>query len=390
MKDRADTADFYDLEPLFSAEEKLTRDTVREFVREQVKPIIEACYQRAAFPAHLIPEIARLGLFGANLKGYGCAGIGDVAYGLAMQELERGDSGLRSCVSVQGALVMYPIHTFGSEEQKGAWLPRLARGEAIGCFGLTEPDHGSDPASMKTRARRSGNDYVLTGTKTWITNGTISDVSLIWAKDEEGVIRGFLVETDRQGFQARDIQGKLSFRASVTSEIVLNECRVPAANMLPGAEGLKSALMCLSQARYGIAWGVLGAALDCYETALSYAKTRTVFGRPIAARQLVQQKLVWMLAEITKGQLLAYRLGRLKEEGRATFAQISLAKMNNVAFALECARLARDILAASGILGEYPVMRHLCNLETVKTYEGTHDIHTLILGQQITGYDAFR
>jgi glutaryl-CoA dehydrogenase len=354
-----------------------------------VLPVIDRHFEDATFPMDLVPEMARLGLFGSNLpEEYGCAGMGDVAYGLVMQELERGDSGLRSFASVQGALVMYPIHAFGTELQKRRWLPALARGEAIGCFGLTEPDHGSDPAGMTTRARKDGSRWVLNGAKSWITNGTIADVAVVWAK-LDGEVRGFLVEKSTDGFSAPEIKHKMSLRASVTSQLILEDCAVPLENLLPGTEGLKSALMCLNQARYGIAWGALGAAMACYHAALEYARVRTQFGRPIAGFQLVQEKLVTMISEITKGQLLATRLGRLKESGRLHHAQVSLAKRDNVAAALECARLARDILGANGISLEFPVIRHMCNLEAVKTYEGTHDIHTLILGHAITGIEAF-
>ncbi len=382
--------DFYQIDELLTEEERITRDVVRQFVNDRVKPIIEDYNQKCQFPLHLIPEIAKLGLLGANLHGYGCAGMNNVAYGLIMQELERGDSSIRSFVSVQGSLVMYPIYTFGSEEQKSYWLPKLAKGEAIGCFGLTEPDFGSDPGGMITRAKKDGKSYIINGTKMWITNGSIADVAVVWARTDDGTIRGFLVEKGASGFKANDIKGKLSLRASITSELVFEDCRIPEENLLPGTTGLKSALMCLSQARYGISWGAIGVAMECYEVALNYSKNRIVFGKPLASKQLTQQKLVWMLTEITKAQLLSYRLGRLKDEGKASYAQISMAKMNNVNIALECARIARDILAANGIVDEYPVMRHMCNLETVKTYEGTHDIHILILGQNITEFDAFR
>ncbi len=382
--------DFYQIDELLTEEERITRDVVRQFVNDRVKPIIEEYNQKCQFPLHLIPEIAKLGLLGANLHGYGCAGMNNVAYGLVMQELERGDSSIRSFVSVQGSLVMYPIYTFGSEEQKSYWLPKLAKGEAIGCFGLTEPDFGSDPGGMRTRAKKDGKSYIINGTKMWITNGSIADVAVVWAKTDDGTIRGFLVEKGTPGFKANDIKGKLSLRASITSELVFEDCRIPEENLLPGTIGLKNALMCLSQARYGISWGAIGVAMECYEVALNYSKNRIVFGKPLASKQLAQQKLVWMLTEITKAQLLSYRLGRLKDEGKANYAQISMAKMNNVNMALECARMARDILAANGIVDEYPVMRHMCNLETVKTYEGTHDIHILILGQKITEFDAFR
>jgi glutaryl-CoA dehydrogenase len=381
--------DFLALDELLTEEERLVRETVRAFVSEQVLPIIERHFREGTFPADLIPEMARMGLLGANLQGYGCAGLNNVAYGLIMQELERGDSGLRSFVSVQGALCMYPIHAFGSEEQKARWLPLMARGEAIGCFGLTEPDSGSDPASLRTRATRRGKGYVLNGAKAWITNGSTADVAVVWARCEDGVIRGFLVERGSRGLSTRDHSGKFSLRASVTSEIALQDCPVPETNLLPGTDGLKSALKCLNQARYGIAWGGVGSALAVFDESLAYARERIAFGKPIASFQLQQEKLVWMASEITKAQLLALRLGRLKDEGKITPAQISLGKRNNVWLARECARLAREILGASGIADEYQVGRHFCNIEAVYTYEGTHDIHTLILGQELTGYPAF-
>jgi len=382
--------DFYEIEPLLTSEERAARDTVRAWVEDRFLPIVEAHNRAGTFPMEMVPELAKLGVFGANLTGYGCAGMSNVAYGLAMQELERGDSGLRSFASVQGALCMYPILTFGTEEQRGRWLPAMARGEKIGCFGLTEADFGSDPGGMRTRARRDGDAWVLDGTKMWITNGSVADVAIVWAREEKGPIRGFLVEKGTPGFGANDIKGKFSMRASVTSELVLESVRVPDTSRLPGAEGLRGPLSCLNQARYSIACGALGAAMACYDTALRYAQTRIVFDKPIAAYQLVQQKLAWMITEITKGQLLAHQLGRLKDAGRATAPQISMAKMNNVHVALEIARMARDVLGANGILDEYPVARHLCNLETVKTYEGTHDIHTLVIGETITGHPAFR
>ncbi|RME01871.1 MAG: acyl-CoA dehydrogenase, partial [Deltaproteobacteria bacterium] len=334
-------------------------------------------------------KLAALGVLGANLTGYGCAGMNNVAYGLVMQELERGDSGIRSFVSVQGALVMFPIHAYGSPEQKEKWLPAMARGEKIGCFGLTEPDHGSDPAGMETRAVRRNGKWCLNGTKMWITNGSIADVALVWAKTEEGIVRGFLVERDHPGFSSREIQGKWSLRVSVTSELVLEDCEVPDENVLPGVTGMKGPLSCLTQARAGIAWGAIGAACACYDEALRYAKERIQFGKPIASFQLVQAKFAEMLTEITKAQLLALQLGRLKDAGQANYAQVSMAKRNNVAIALDIARTCRDILGANGISDEYHVFRHLCNLETLKTYEGTHDIHTLILGRTITGIPAF-
>ncbi len=381
--------DFYRVDDLLSEEEKMVRATVREFVSEKVAPIIEKHFEEATYPKHLIPEMAELGMYGANLpEEYGCAGMNNVAYGLVMQELERGDSGLRSFASVQGALVMYPIFTFGSEEQKRNWLPKLAKGEKIGCFGLTEPDHGSDPGSMITRAVRRGDCWVLNGAKSWITNGSIADVAVVWAKVDDQVA-GFLVERGTKGFSTPEIRHKMSLRASITSQLIFEDCTIPDTQRLPKADGLKSPLMCLNQARYGIAWGALGAAMACYHGALEYSKARKQFGRPIGSFQLVQEKLAYMLTEITKGQLLALQLGRLKDAGKLHFAQTSLAKRNNVAMALETARMARDILGANGISLEFPVIRHMCNLESVKTYEGTHDIHTLILGQEITGLNAF-
>ncbi len=381
--------DFYRMDDLLSVDERMVRDTVRGFVSEKVVPDADRHFEDATFPMELIPEMAGLGLFGANLpEEYGCAGMNNVAYGLVMQELERGDSGLRSFASVQGALVMYPIYTFGSDEQKRHWLPMLAAGEKIGCFGLTEPDHGSDPGGMTTRAVRRGDCWILNGAKSWITNGSIADIAVVWAK-ADGEVRGFLVEKGTKGFTAPEIKHKLSLRASITSQLIFDDCEIPAANLLPGSGGLKSPLMCLNQARYGIAWGALGAAMACYHAALEYSRFRKQFNRPIASFQLVQEKLVYMLTEITKGQLLALQLGRLKDAGKLHFTQTSLAKRNNVAVALDIARLARDILGANGISLEFPVIRHMCNLESVKTYEGTHDIHALILGEEITGLSAF-
>jgi glutaryl-CoA dehydrogenase len=380
--------DYFLLDELLSQEEKLIRSSVRGFVDEKVLPIIARCFREERFPSELVGEVAALGLLGANLEGYGCAGLGNVAYGLILQELERGDSGLRSFVSVQGSLAMFAIHRFGSEEQKERWLPRMARGEAIGCFGLTEPDFGSNPAGLQARARRDGNSYVLNGNKMWITNGSIADLAVVWAREDDR-IQGFLVEKGAPGFSTTLQKGKWSLKASVTSELHFQDCRIPAANKLPGAGGLKSPLSCLNQARAGISWGALGSAMACYSEALEYSKTRIQFGKPIASFQLVQAKLVEMLAEITKGQLLAYRLARLKDQGKERPEQVSLAKRNNVAMALEIARSARDILAANGITDEYCVGRHMANLESVKTYEGTHDIHTLIIGSDITGIPAF-
>ncbi len=381
--------DFYLLDEELSPEERLVRDEVRRWVDDQVIPIMRKHYEEGTFPMHLIPQMAEMNLLGANLDPkYGCAGLNNVAYGLINQELERGDSGIRSFVSVQTSLVMWPIFTYGSEEQKAYWLPKMARGEIIGCFGLTEPDYGSNPAGMITRARKDGASYVLNGTKMWITNGSIADVALVWAKDDEGVIRGFLVEKGTPGFRQIRITDKFSLRASDTAELVLEDVRVPEKNVLPRAVGLKAPLSCLTQARYGIAWGAIGAAMACYEIALEYAKHRVQFTRPIAGYQLVQNKLVDMLTEITKMQLLALRLGRLKDRGRAHYVHVSMAKRNNVYHALRIARLARDILGANGIMYEYHVARHLCNLESVYTYEGTHDIHTLIIGEHITGISA--
>ncbi len=381
--------DFYNINDLLNEEEQMVRDTIRAFVSEKVIPVIEKHNREATFPFQLVGPIAELGILGANLKGYGCAGLNNVAYGLIMQELERGDSGLRSFASVQGSLVMYPIYTFGSEEQKQKWLPDLAAGRKIGCFGLTEPDFGSNPGGMLTRAGQDGNSWVLNGTKRWITNGSIADISVVWARTEQG-IRGFLVEKDTKGFTTIEQKGKFSLRASVTSELIMEDCRIPLENVLPGARGLGSPLSCLNQARYGIAWGALGAAIACYEEAVTYAKTRIQFDKPIAAFQMIQEKLAYMLSEITKGQLLCLQLGRQKDQNKATPQQVSLAKMNNVYHALQIARTARDILGASGITDEYQCGRHMCNLESVFTYEGTHNIHTLVLGEWITGIPAYK
>lgn len=381
--------DYYHIDDLLTEEEKLIRSTIREFVEDKVIPIIEKHYREGTFPMHLVPEMAELGIFGATLpEKYGCANLNNVAYGLMMQELERGDSGIRSFASVQSALVMYPIYTFGSEEQKDYWLPKLARAEKIGCFGLTEPDFGSNPGGMLTRAEKVDGGFILNGTKMWITNGTIADVSVMWAK-WDGVVHGFLVEKDFKGFSAPEMKNKHSLRASVTSELVLDNVFVPDSHWLPNTQGLKSALMCLSQARYGIAWGVIGSMMVAYTTALDYAKSRVQFSKPIASYQLTQAKLVWMLSEITKAQLLVLQLGRLKDQGKARFTHISLAKRNNCEVALDICRVAREILGANGILDEYPIMRHMANLESVKTYEGTHEMHTLIVGEDITGYPAF-
>jgi glutaryl-CoA dehydrogenase len=384
--------DFIEFDALLSEDERLVRDNTRKWVEDNIIPIIEQCNRDGRFPRELIPSMGELGFFGANLKGYGCAGMSNVEYGLVTQELERGDSGLRSFVSVQSALVMYPIYAFGSDEQKNEWLPKLAKGEKIGCFGLTEPDFGSNPGGMRTRAKKDGSDYILNGEKMWITSGSIADVAIIWAKveDEDNKVRGFVVPTKTKGFKADDIHGKWSLRASVTSGLSLQDVRVPASAILPGSGGLKSPLMCLNQARYGIGWGGIGAAMSCYDTALQYAKTRKQFrDQPIASHQLVQAKLAWMVTEITKAQLLALQVGRLKDAGTVKHQHISMIKKNNVWMALECARLARDVLGANGVADDYPIMRHMMNLESVKTYEGTHDIHTLIIGESITGESAF-
>ncbi|HXV90736.1 MAG TPA: acyl-CoA dehydrogenase family protein [Gemmatimonadales bacterium] len=394
MASRFHGVDFYDADSLLSEEERAVRDTVRDWVDAELMPVIAEHYLAGRFPKALVPRMAELGFFGANLpEEYGCAGLNNVAYGLIMQELERGDSGVRSFASVQGALVMYPIHAFGSEDQKKTYLPRLASGELIGCFGLTEPDYGSNPGGMITVAKETGDGWVLNGAKMWITNGSTAQVAIVWAKtaglDDIASIRGFIVPTDAKGFTAKDQKGKLSLRASDTSELVLEDVRVPKDALLPKSGGLKSPLMCLTQARYGIAWGAIGAAMACYDEAVSYAKNRVMFGRPIGAFQIQQVRLAEMLTEITKAQLLCLQLGRLKDRGAATPQQVSLAKRNNVDMATECAREARRLLGANGILAEYQAMRHLANLESVYTYEGTHDVHSLILGQEITGLNAF-
>ncbi|MGH9478951.1 MAG: acyl-CoA dehydrogenase family protein [Terriglobales bacterium] len=381
--------DFLDIGAMLTDGERLVRDSARRWVEERVIPIIEGCARDARFPRELIPEMAQLGFYGATMPDYGGAGLTQVEYGLIMQELERGDSGLRSFVSVHSALVMYPIHTFGSEEQKQRWLPAMQQGTALGCFGLTEPDFGSNPSGMRTRAVRKGDEFVLNGEKMWITSGNLAHVALIWAKDDEGAIRGFLVETDRPGFHATEIHGKYSLRASVTSSLALNDVHIPAANLLPGTRSLGSALSCLNQARYGIGWGAVGAAMQCYDTALQYAGFRAQFGKPIASHQIVQEKLVNMVSGLSEAQLLALHIGRLKDRGLAKPQHISLLKRNNVAMALDVARAARDLLGANGIADEYPVFRHMANLESVNTYEGTHDIHTLIVGHSITGIEAF-
>jgi len=388
--------DFLDVDTLLTEEERMVRDTIRAFVDDKVKPIIEECHRDGRTPLELVPEMGALNLFGASISEYGLPGLGGVAYGLIMQELERGDSGLRSFVSVQSSLVMYPIYDFGSQEQKDKWIPRLATGEAIGCFGLTEPDFGSNPGGMRTTARKVGNEWVLNGSKQWITNGTLADVAVVWAKTEDGAsgnggkIRGFLVEKGTPGFTSSDQHGKFSLRASTTSELGFHDCRIPADAILPKTTGLKNALMCLNQARYGIAWGGIGSAMETYHTALHYAKERIQFnGQPIACHQLVQEKLAWMITEISKGQLLSIQIGRLKEAGRLKHFHISMGKRNNVWVARECAKLAREILGANGIVDDYPVIRHMLNIESVYTYEGTHDIHGLIIGEAVTGIPSF-
>jgi glutaryl-CoA dehydrogenase len=381
--------DFMEIDSLLSEEERLVRDTVRSWVDDRFMPLINEAHREGRFPIELVPEMGNLNLFGANISEYGLPGLNNVAYGLIMQELERGDSGLRSFVSVQSGLVMYPIHAFGSQEQKDRWIPALGSGEAIGCFGLTEPDFGSNPGAMRTSARRDGDGWVLNGAKQWITNGTLADVAVVWARTDEG-IRGFLVEKGTPGYSSSDQHGKFSLRASTTSELGFHDCRVPAGAILPRTTGLKNALMCLTQARYGIAWGGIGAAMDCYNTALQYSKERIQWnGQPIASHQLVQEKLAWMITEITKAQLLALQLGRLKDQGKLKPHHVSMGKRNNVWVARESAKLAREILGANGIVDDFPVIRHMLNIESVYTYEGTHDIHGLIIGEAVTGIAAY-
>jgi glutaryl-CoA dehydrogenase len=387
--EKFDGVDFLEIDGLFSEEEIAVRETIRQFVTDRVMPIIEKHNREGTFPDHLIPEMAELGVYGANINGYGCPGLNNVAYGLIMQELERGDSGLRSFVSVQGGLCMFPILAYGSDEQKNKYLPEMGKGTVIGCFGLTEADYGSNPGGMITTARKDGSSYVLNGSKMWITNGSIAHIAIVWAK-LDGRIRGFIVERGTPGYTTRDIHGKFSLRASVTSELSFQDCRIPAENILPNVEGLKGPLGCLNQARYGIAWGGLGSAMACFHEAVNYSKTRIQFDRPIAGFQLVQEKLAWMIREITKGQLLALQMGRLKDAGKLKPQQVSLGKMNNVDIALRTARLTREILGASGITDEYQCGRHMCNLESVYTYEGTHDIHMLVLGEAVTGIAAYK
>jgi glutaryl-CoA dehydrogenase len=380
------------IDPLLSEEERMIRDSVRRFVRERYLPRAAELFAKEAFASDLVPEIAQMGLLGATLTGYGCAGMNSVAYGLALQELEYGDSGLRSFVSVQGSLAMWPIWKYGTEEQKQRYLPKMAAAELIGCFGLTEPDSGSDPGSMTTRARTDGDHFVLSGTKMWITSSPIADLAVVWAKVDDGgpeSIRGFVVERGMKGFETPTVHGKMSLRASPTGEIVLSEVRVPKENMLPGAQGLKGPLGCLTQARFGISWGALGAAKSCYETAVSYARERVQFGSPIASKQLVQEQLVEMAMEIAKGQIMALHFARMKDAGGISPVQVSMCKKNNVGWALKIARTARGILGGNGILLEYPVIRHMLNLESVYTYEGTNEVHTLILGNALTGHNAF-
>ena len=383
--------DYLNISNHFSDEELMVQNTAREFGEKEIAPIIEEYYEKGKFPDHLIPKIAELGFFGVNIpEKYGCAGMSNIAYGLICQELERIDSGIRSFASVQGSLVMYPIFAYGDEEQRNKWLPLLAKGDAIGCFGLTEPNFGSNPSGMITRAKKVDNGYVLNGSKMWITNGTIADIAIVWAKDDNDLIKGFIIEKDFDGFTAPEMHGKWSLRASVTSELVLEDVFVPDSNLLPDVEGLKGPLGCLNQARYGIGWGAIGAAMNCYDVALSYAKDRVQFDRPIAGFQLIQEKLVWMLNEITKGQLLALQVGKNKDNGSLKHTQVSMLKSNNVKVARESAKLAREILGANGITSDYPIMRHMMNIESVYTYEGTNEMHMLVLGSDITGIPAFK
>jgi len=392
-QDLFQSPDYFNVDELLSDEQKLIRETVRSYVKKEISPIIEDYAQKAEFPQQIVKQLGELGCFGPTIsEEYGGGGLDYISYGLMMQELERGDSGVRSTASVQGSLVMFPIFAYGSEEQRKKYLPKLASGEWLGCFGLTEPNHGSNPGGMRTRAKKDGGDYILNGEKMWITSGTLADVAIIWAKvdDEDGRIRGFLVDTKLPGFSAYDVHGKWSLRASVTSGLSMQDVRVPASALLPGSGGLKSPLMCLNQARYGISWGALGAAMSCYDTALQYSLLRKQFrDEPIASHQLIQEELAWMISEITKAQLLSLQVGRMKDAKMADHQHISMAKRNNVWMALECARKSRDILGANGITDDYPVMRHMLNLESVKTYEGTHNMHTLIIGQSVTGIPAY-
>ena len=389
--DRFESHDYYAIDELLTDEHKLVRSSVRDWVKQAVIPIIEQYSEEAKCPLHLFKEMAELGALGPSLpEEYGCGGMDEIAYGIIMQELERGDSGIRSMASVQGSLVMYPIYRFGSEEQKKKYLPELAKANLIGCFGLTEPNHGSDPSNMTTNIKDDGDAYILNGAKMWITNSPVADLAIVWAKDEEGIIRGLIVEKDMPGFSAPEIKGKWSLRASITGELVFEDVRVPKANVLPNVTGLKGPLSCLSKARYGISWGAIGAAMDCYDAALRYSKERIQFGKPLGQFQLTQKKLAEMITEITKAQLLSWRLGTLANDNKATPAQISMAKRNNVWMALQIAREARQIHGGMGITSEYPMMRHLMNLETVLTYEGTHDIHLLITGMDVTGLNAFK
>ena len=382
--------DFCNITSLLTDEELLIQKTANQFVQQEFNPIVNEYYEKGSFPLELLPKMGELGFFGATLpKEFGGSEISSTAYGLIMHELEKGDSGLRSLCSVQGGLVMYPIYKYGTDEQKKKWLPQLSAGTAIGCFGLTESNHGSDPSGMLTRAKRDGDDWIINGSKMWITNGSVADVAVVWARDEEGIVRGFLIEKGTKGFTSSDIHGKMSLRASITSELFMKDVRVPDSSRLPGIKGLKGPLSCLTQARYSIAWGAIGAAVDCYEVALNYSKERKQFSKPIAAFQLTQQKLAHMIQEITKAQLLAIQLGNLKDNNQLDFSHIALGKKNNVAIARDCAKLAREILGANGIMDDYSIMRHMMNLETVYTYEGTNEIHTLIIGQKITGESAF-
>ena len=383
--------DYLGISEYFSEEELMVQNTARDFVENEIMPIIEEYYEKGEFPAQLIPKFAELGFFGVNIpEKYGCSGMSNIAYGLICQELERADSGIRSFASVQGSLVMYPIYAYGSEEQKMHWLPLLAKGEKIGCFGLTEPNFGSNPSGMLTKAKKTDGGYILNGSKMWITNGTISDIAIVWAKDDDGDILGFIVEKDFEGFSAPEMHGKWSLRASVTSELVLENIFVPDSHLLPNVQGLKGPLGCLNQARYGIGWGAIGAAMNLYDVALQYSKDRIQFDKPIASFQMIQEQLVWMLNEITKGQLLALHVGKNKDNGTLKHTQVSMIKRNNVEIARECAKLARGILGANGITSDYPIMRHMMNIESVYTYEGTHEMHTLILGHDITGIAAFK